>query len=191
MMKKRTGVTVLLLMLTLMMVLVSGIPAQAAGKKKKAMKAYRKFLEQSPSDVMWGTVYLNKDSIPDLVTYTSLVPIGKPHVYTYRKNKVVAASYSAASYCYSQYYKKKGVVVGAPIRKGDWEYDFKDYCSIDLKKTASGSYMNVKVIGSWEDGKYFRPDSKAPAGRTQMKKSAFMKMLKKKVGNTKPKKIKY
>ena len=73
MMKKKTKVTLLLLSLTLMMMLPFGISAQAAGKKTKACKAYRKFLEKSNSDVMWGTAYLNNDTIPDLSAWRTVI----------------------------------------------------------------------------------------------------------------------
>ena len=191
MMKKKTIVTFLLLSLTLMMMLPFGISAQAAGKKTKACKAYRKFLEKSNSDVMWGTAYLNNDTIPDLVTYTAFAPIGKPMVYTYRKNKVVKVSLSMANSYYSHYYKKKGVVLNVPVYKKDWPYDFKEYCTFNFKKTATARNNNVKAVCYQEDKKYYKPDQKSETGWTQIKKAEFSKLLKKKVGNAKPKKIKY
>ena len=196
-MKKKTKLTLLLLSITVMMLAFGG-SAQAASKKAKALKAYDKFLserEKAPGSLsnMWGLAYLNKDNIPELLTYQASLPgTGKPCIYTYKKNKVVFVSFNASGCYYSHYYKKRGVAVSIPVPVAGYKdtSGFKGYYTCNFKKAVSDRFFNLTVICEKDGGKYYKP-GKGDSGRAEISKSAFNKLLKAKVGKAKTTKVKY
>ena len=93
---------------------------QAASTKTKALKAYKKFLSRnitwdgemkesvSPESCEFALVYIDKDSVPELVVFSDEVAAmaGSGQLYAYKNGKVrrVEGLYSNFSY-----YKKAGV----------------------------------------------------------------------------------
>lgn len=116
-----------------MLVLSLPLTASAASNKKKAVKAYKKFLSKStitltrPSKtkvnskkIKFATAYLDGDNIPELIidrTATlAKMPWGSPQfspnayaVFTYKKGKVKQIGYANSNYQVTQYYKNKGI----------------------------------------------------------------------------------
>ena len=194
-MKKKT----IMILSVFLIILCFAFPAQAASKKTKALKAYKKYLEKYEKDCKkdgfstnaFGIAYINNDNIPDLVMYRPEFPsMGKPSIYTYKKNKVVCLSLSPASCYYTKYYKKKGAVISVLVKDDNWNY--RDYSFFDFKKTGTDSVShNISFALSQEDGKYYKFNLKSDKERKQITKKEFNSLLKKKVGKAKAKKIKY
>ena len=175
-MKKRTRMS--LLLLTLIMLFAFSGTASAASTKSKAMKAYKTKLasiqeQEKPGKSYFAIVYLDNNSTPEIVTYSSLG--GKPRILTYRKGKVAEYS-SYANTKFTNYYKKKSVLREKAFYK-DW-----DFSGYDKVKVSSAK---LSPITSYMGGKYYNSSDK------EITKAKSQGLLKKLVGSTKATKIKY
>ena len=175
-MKKRTRMSFLLL--TLILLFAFSGTATAASTKSKAMKAYKSELaaiqkQAKPGKTYFAIIYLDNDSIPEVVTYSSLG--GKPRILTYYKGKV-KDYFSPANTKYTYYYKKKAV-----LREKAFYKDF-NYFSYDKVKLSTGK---ITYFTYYMDGKYYNSNEK------KITKAKSQELLKKRVGSTKATKIKY
>lgn len=190
-------------MLLMAAVLVSGREAEAASKKKAALKAYTSFL--SGKSINWDgalvplskcsftLAYIDKDTVPELVVcsnYNTSHAAGYYRLYTYKKGKVVFVDNLMDGF---SYYKKKGVYCGYHAGTGGEETY---YHKFSKAKTTYKLYMMDErslafdVNGDGKIGRCYEKVTKArnPYYRSATKKitkSEFNKQLKKLVGKTK------
>lgn len=184
----QTGKKVLLLLCLVMLAQVAApMPAQAAvSKKTKALGAYKKFLAKNEKkDSRFSIIYLDKDSVPELV-------YSEPdnllyEVYTWKNNKIkkiFKASKSVSNrYKITGYYKKKGV------------YTAKGYSgAVGMEAKYYFTYKNGKYVPTWDIYTSFgeKEYHKRSGNRiTEITSSQLNKALKKKTGKTKVTKISY
>lgn len=133
-MKRRKGY---LLCLVLLLLCLLPLPAQAASKKSKALKAYRNFLsgekvawdvgvssyKVSASQCYFALAYVDGDSVPELIIYNDSGEV--PHIagygrmFTYRGGKLKSvASLDMNKGRQLTYYKKKGIFTDIYVGSG-------------------------------------------------------------------------
>lgn len=160
----------------------------AASKKDKALKAYRKYLEKEEKKAgsmisKWSLAYLDKDDIPEMVTYYSILGHGaKPCIFTAKNGKVKQVSFSAANGYGTHYYKKKGIV---RYSSDSWEWE--EYCKVNFKSKELMSALDS--IAVMENGKYYKDNGSGE--RTQITKKQYTALVRKQIGTAKAVKLKY
>lgn len=171
---------------------MSGVTsAHAASTKAKAIKAYKQFLEKTDSKYSFSTIYLDKDSVPELLVHEYLVNVG--YVYTYKNGKVVQAGGTGKAPVY--YYKKKGIITsgwqfsgGSSGETATAYYQLKgkklNLVLADVKKAAL-------VNKEWTTVAEYRQYTNASGAYTKTEKKAFNKALKKLTGSRQKVRIKY
>lgn len=188
--RKRLLILIMPVVLALMLVVLALLPAnvQAAGKKAKAVKAYQNYMEKQSGSSKFALVYLDKDSVPELIYAVPNQFIYK--IYTWKSGKmklVYSCNYSnkdtSNGHNISYYYRKKGVFVskaytGAVGCSGRlyFQYNGKKYKNTLCKSTYPGGSNYQKVTGS----KF-----------SAITSAQFKKQLKSAVGSKKMTKIKY
>ena len=206
--RKKTAVIVLILVMTLLT--AGSMTAHAAGSKKKALAAYKTFLEQnmvqrnargaitnaSTAITRFAIIYLDKNSVPELIVEKSGLMMS-PFVYTWKNGKMTALSssnFSASETVYG-YYKKKGCLVMSYESNGYPYHSFiNDYAVIKGKKLIRR--LRKQYLGTASkavEGPNYSYNSKNTTDSSPSKKitkSSFNSKLKKIVGSKKMVKIK-
>lgn len=183
----------------------------AASQKSKAIKAYKQFLSKSSitwtegytnvaaSDCKFALVYIDKDSVPELVLKTDAVSHAEGYyqLYTYKNGKVKRLAYLKDGF---SYFKKKGVfrtTYGPMMGEQSFEY-YK--MSKNSYSYVGGWIKSCWVNGEWrEDGtyeyNYYKALNKVKdcnnARTKEISKKQFQKELKKLVKSTKESKPKF
>lgn len=183
--------------LFLLILAAAAAPAEvhAASQKAKAVKAYKNML--SKQIIHWGdnkdfdipvkncvfaTVYIDKDSVPELIVHSPDIPHWSDCSVLYRyKNGKVQEVKSFSSDDRFSYYKKKGVFVGSDLSSGIYK---SVYYQMAEGKAAAKLTMNKNVGGI--GGKW----TKYYSGKKQLTKRQFNKSLKKMAGSRKQTKVK-
>lgn len=132
---------------------------QAASAKSKALKAYKQFLSKniewdgafdreswdikesvSPEECEFALVYVDKDSVPELVVFTDNVAFSayRGHLYTYKNGKVRLVECMRSGF---SYYKKTGIFC---------ELDSRSEFSDDIYYKLSGGKSQMKLMKSDE-----------------------------------------
>ena len=106
---------ILVVTLTLCMLFTLFAPAtnvNAASKRTKALTAYQKKLKKLDSSAYkFALVYLDKDSVPELlITPSTSVHVAAGEVYTYTGGKLKQLKYAGSDFGRLVYSKKKSVV---------------------------------------------------------------------------------
>lgn len=190
-MKKKSGITMLLLLLVMLFTLSITVTASAASYKTKAIKAYKTFLAKSKirvnngygneslstSKLKFALVYLDNDTIPELIAYDLHGGTWYRHfIFAYKKGKVKQISQMNSNYFAVKYYKKKGVLC----------------CQ---QCDGKNEYYYVRVKGTKRTDILYKRGSKyykcVGYNRKSVTKSKFNSLLKKYVGSTKTTKIRY
>lgn len=183
---------------------------EAASQKSKAIKAYKQFLSKSSitwtedytdvpsSDCKFALVYIDKDSVPELVLKCDGVSHAEGYyrLYTYKNGKVKELAWLKDSF---SYFKKKGVfrtTYGPMMGEQSFEY-------YKMSKS-SYSYVGGWIKSWWVNGEwrengpyeyhYYKAMNKVEdcnSARTkEISKKQFQKELKKLVKSTKESKAK-
>lgn len=177
------------MVLLLLILAAAAAPAnvQAASQKAKAVKAYKNML--SKKTMHWGnnkdfdipvkncvfaTVYIDKDSVPELIVHSPDIPHWSDCsvLYRYKNGKVQEVKSFSADDRFS-YYKKKGVFVGSDLSSGIVK---SVYYQLSKGKASAKLTVNKNVEGI--GGKW----TKYYSGKKQVTKSQFNKSLKKMAG---------
>lgn len=169
----------------------------AASKKSKALKAYKKVL--SKKSIKWdgqkvslkhtrfGLAYVDKDKVPELFVDSwgnTCHAQGYFALYKYKKGKVVFVRAMDDI----KVYPKKSFVDFIHSGTGGYEH----YYTI-ISGTKAKNYIHHTVYPSGTGTKLYYAKFKSPTSynETKISKKKFNSLLKKKVGKTKAKKIKY
>lgn len=182
----KAGKCIILLLMMLAFVMLP-VNAQAASKKAKALKAYGSYMAGMESGSKFAVLYLNNDSVPELIYAVPNQFIYR--IYTWKSGKmkrVLNWNYSqnpSNGYDIKQYYKKKGVIVadgytGAVGMEAKYYfiYNGKKYKEKLCKTIYFGNTSYMKKQGS---------------GMKSISASQFKKLLKNAVGSKKATKIKF
>ena len=168
-----------------LLIMCSSMPAFAASKKSKAVKAYRAYLETQGEGAHFDLIYLNSDSVPELVV--------DQDIYTYKSGKMVKMDPSISMYWPGSYYKKKGLIVYGYAHGGYYPSQFQRYMKMSGKKLVFKLEIGKFGETSFTTGKVkwttsYSVQTSGSNGK-KVKKAAFNKALKKLVGSKKPAKI--
>lgn len=153
------------------------LTVNAASQKQKALKAYDKFMASQGSNVRFAIVYIDNDSVPELIRKCN-GSFGL-RVYTYKNNRVTGLYSTWENDDYSEttafaYYPKKSLF---RIRSG-LMFDCYDYYTLK-------NGQETIVLGYNQIGEYYRFNKGDKYNRTDISKKEFQKRLKKLVGNKK------
>lgn len=209
-MKHHLSKKLLIILALAALLLAPASTANAAGKKSKALKAYKTFLSKSAA--AWGgssgtsvalrkckfaLAYIDKDSVPELILYSgsNSHADGYYALYTYKNGRVTYVNNLMDGFAY---YKKKGLYCSIHSGTGGYETY---YHKLSSGKTAYKLYSQDETTINWDlnrDGKITVNYRKVTKAKTPMytsttkaiTKSAFQKQLKKLVGSTKKTTIK-
>lgn len=176
--------------------------AEAASAKTKAIQAYKKILSRkninwgvsyrfpvSTKDCSFSLVYLNKDSIPELVVYNiTNVPhaAGYGQLYTYYKGRVRLVTGLNVNDGTFRYYKKKSVFIDDYTGMGITSYTYNKF-----SKTKASPFLNYEknfnpyAVKKLTYSKYSK-NRWIPTSKTY-----FKKQLKRYVKSTKVSKTKF
>lgn len=174
---KKTLKKLVLLMMAFTFMFSLNLTVSAASQKQKALKAYANFMASQGSNVRFAIVYIDNDSVPELIRECNR-SFGL-RVYTYKNNKVTGLYSNWDSNGYSEttafaYYPKKSLF---RIRSGTM-FDCYDYYTLkNGKETIALGYNQI--------GEYYRFNKGNTFDRTDISKKEFQKRLKKLVGNKK------
>ena len=161
------------LMLTLCLTCL--LPVQAASAKSMALDAYRAYMERQYSSLEFGLIYLDKDSIPELV-------LSNGAIYTYKKASGMSLLQDDHEFDYQKYYKKKGVIYSDIIPGAVMDYDVGYY-----SRVSGGKLVRLCSFDHYNSGKWVYYNTKYK----KISKTKFNSLIKKRVGNKKATKIKY
>ena len=211
-MKKKTFLTALTMLILSAALLIPVQSTQAASAKSKAITAYKKFLSQKT--IPWGNdayytavpakncsfslIYIDNNSVPELViTNTQDIThiAGFGVIYTYRNGKMQLVQNTQLDGKF-YYYKKKGIYASSYLSSGIVNYTYSKLSK--GKATAKLSKQTNTNFGKTTTEYYKISSSKM----TKLTKSKFNKSLKNLVGskkrstakfykNTKAKRTKY
>lgn len=197
-MKRITGkivksVAFVFCMVLLGQMLLPAAQVQAASRKSKALKAYKNYMQKQSKDSIFAVLYLDKDSVPELIYYLPSKEIYK--IYTWKNNQMKRV-YSFDLYSgempeghrITHYYKKKGAFitiphVGVAGCSGENYYVYKNNKYVP----ALGRTKSPEGVKYWR----YKPGKYSKYTPTAITKSQFHKALKKQVGTKKATKIKY
>ncbi|MCD8019572.1 MAG: hypothetical protein LUF92_08335 [Clostridiales bacterium] len=171
---------VALLTMVCAIVLLLPVQTQAASAKKKALKAYKTFLSKQGSstsydDITFSIIYLNNDSVPELVFCKDTVET----IYTY-KNGAMKVIGNGSTDSVLGYYKKTGIVK----HQGSF---YERYERMKSGKLADYLYVNYN-FGTTNKNTYYKYSGSL---RQQITNKKYQKLLKKYVGSKKLKTVKY
>lgn len=161
--------------MALLLCAAGGMKVQAASAKAMAKTAYNSYMAGAHSNLKFALIYLDKDSVPELV-----VSDGK--IYTYKKASGMVLLQDDYEFDYQKYYKKKGVIYSDIIPGAVMDYDVGYYQRVKGKKLATIVSFNHFRSGKWE---YFNSKYK------KINKNQFKSLIKKYAGSRKLTKIKY
>ena len=182
------------LLLSLVLIFLLSVPTLAASKKKKAMKAYARFLSKSilyqdryhegrssfqinlkSPYCRCSIIYLNKDSIPELmIMHPSSHAAGYGSLYTYYKGNVRFVSKIDSP---GGYYKKKAVLPDAYSNQGTINITYYYFNGKNLTPILyQGGHLDYNDNVSW---RYFNKKHK------QISRSKFNVLLKKRIKRAK------
>ena len=205
-MKRKKSIVMCLLLLVLLAFPVS---AQAASQKKKALKAYEKFLTKETVGFLDGggellnvpmaacrfaLAYVDNNSVPELVVYSPEIEkldwggglkyggdyYGCYIVYTYKNGKVKRTARTQLVK-FAGYYKKEGVLAERYTIKGGLKENHYILKKGKLKEAFSRSK------GAHSKNRIYRNDMK----QTVISKAAYEKGLKSLTGGRKLTKVKF
>lgn len=204
--KKKKSIVMCLLLLVVLSLPVS---AQAASQKKKALKAYEKFLTKetvgfldgggasedvSMAECRFALAYIDDNSVPELVIYSPEIEkldwdgglkyggdyYGCYTVYTYKNGKVKRTAHTQLVK-FAGYYKKEGVVSERyTIKNG-----LKENCYILRKGKLKEAFSKAKNTRSKKG--IYRNEMK----QTAISKAAYEKGLKSLTGGKRITKVKF
>jgi len=173
----------------LMMLCLSFSLSAQASQKSKALKAYKSFLAKQKAEFSFSLIYLDKNSVPELILQEHRFNVG--YVYTYKNGKVTPANGTGKSPF--AYYKKKGILIsgwrfggGSSVESATAYSRLKDgKVSLALADVTKSSYKNGSLVNTQEYRKYTDDSGK------YILISNLKSELKKIVGTRKKTKIKY
>ena len=189
-------------MLLCMLLLAMAAPVSAATQKAKAMKAYRNFLSEKKialkvilgedeasakfkTDKMkFAIIYLNKDSIPELVIDNSANNSGNYYspfgtaIFTWADGEVQQVYIQDSYYQLRKYYRKKGVLM------------FVNRAKSSLMVTARIADDEATVVAVKDGSRLYGPDYFAGKAK-KISKAQYHKLIKKVIGSRKAVKINY
>ena len=176
-----------MLVLSFIIACMAVMPAGAASQKQQALQAYETFLSSQSSYMSFSLIYLDKNSVPELVFGHEL--------YTFKNGQMVKIqNYLSPMYMPSLYFKKTGVIVIWYAHGGFAPSSFDRYCKLKSGKLEGKLEIEGAAEMNSKTGKYkwaYAYNSlKNGKTKTFKNKSAFNKALKKLVGNKKKTKIK-
>ena len=168
-------------MLVLFFALIPQMNTEAASTKKKALNAYKTFMEYGRSENgrslrKFGTALITKDNVPELICDDSIWT----YVYTFKNGKMKLI-YEGESYNVYTYYKKKNMIVEFYAHRGLYNDHYLKY--------SNGSFSEVLHKESYGSGgaTYYKCKGYK---ETKIKKSKFNSLLKSYKGSAKETKIK-
>lgn len=186
-MKKRTLIK-RTLMITLIIMLMLTVPALAASKKKKALKAYRKYLSKSAVTVKecgiktrveperFAVIKLNGDKVPELIILSN----GRLYFFCYKKGKIRQIGNTGIFGSGAGYYPARQLIRGTSIAGVGASSE--NYTQINVKK------LKITYCSSAIYGMNFR-DYRV-LGRT-VSYSSYLSYIRKLTGPVREKKISY
>ena len=201
-MKKRRNRAFLTGMLLCLLLLAAAVPASAATQKAKAFKAYREFLSEKKialkvilgednasakfrtEKMQFAIVYLNRDSIPELVVDNSANISGNYYspfgtaIFTWKNGEVQQIFIQDTYYKIRKYYKKKNVFVAVNQAKSS------------LSVTARIGDEDAKVIAVKDGSKMYGADYFAGRAK-KISKAEYHRLIKHYTGSRKVSKITY
>ena len=181
---KRSG-KLFFVLLVASLVLSMTMPASAASKKKKAMKAYSTYMAGLPSSYEFDVVYITKDSVPELVVRRSY---SDKSLYTYKNGRISEIELEMSAYV-SAYYKKKGVLVYFFAHGGSSPLNYTEYYKIVSGRMVPKLRFEKAGQLNFKTGKYswekVYSKIRANGQSVKIKKSAYKKALKKLIGSRK------
>jgi len=177
-----------LILLFCLITCMTCMSASAASGKKQALQAYDTFLAGKSSYLSFGVIYLDKNSVPELV-------FGH-EIYTFKNGQMVKIKNELSTfYMPSAYYKKKGVMVISYAHGGYMPSSYERFCKLKSEKLEGKLEIEGVTEMDRSTGKYkkwsYAYNSLNGLKSTSFKnKAAFNKALKKLVGSKKKTKIK-
>lgn len=181
--KRKSWKNILMLLCVALLagILLPGVQTEAASKKTKALKAYKKLLASdsiefssrgsvNPSDYSFALVYIDNNSVPELVIWGN-----QPHslyaVYTYKNGKAKFLQNTGDGF---GYYKKKGIFAGGLFSSYACENYFKLSAGKSIKRFSITEYNGFASYQRYQSNK-----------EVSITKAKFKRQLKKLVGSTK------
>ena len=173
------------------LVLAMSVPAFAASKKKKALRAYNAYMAGLPSSYEFDVVYITKDSVPELMVRRSY---SSKSLFTFKNGRMSEIELTMPYYV-SGYYKKRGVIVNFFAHGGYSPLRYTEYYKISSGKMVPKLRYEKAGQLNFSTDKYswnqvyskFRANGQA----VSIKKAKYKSLLKKMVGSRKKLTFKY
>lgn len=183
----------MMLVMALMVCMISPVTStevKAASTATKAKNAYKKMMT-SGKTITWGQykrklsvknceykyIYLNNDSVPELVVTSNEAAHAEGYyqIYRYSKGKVKYVGNVGDTLAF---YKKKGIIAKCYGNMGTWERKYYKYSSGKLTSVKLKTYSEYDFNKQAMKNKYYYNGKKVA-------KATFTSKLKKYVGKTK------
>lgn len=198
---RHSSIISFLLIVALLVTMIPAIPAEAASKKTKALRAYKKLLSQKtvcvmPRGIKYGSksgsykfykpskaqkvefmvAYIDKDDVPELILREPDTGYG---IWTYKNGKMVNLDWSGYFSKPYGYYRKKGIFVEKHLTD---ENPWYEYFS-KIPNTVREVFLEIEHYAGKKEAEYYIRGDKVT-------KSKFEKKLKSYVGSRKLEKVK-
>ncbi len=150
--------------------------ADAASKRAKAVKAYKKYLKNKTEYSQFSLIYLDNNNVPELLAKSG----DMVSILTYYKGKV-KDTYYVSNLMYTangkfDYYKKTGVIRRGGVSEG--------YSTVGYPKLSKGKMKST--VYAFYDMRTGKAKAYYKANNKKISKSKFKSLIKK---NTKGKKV--
>lgn len=146
-------------------------PANAASKRTKALKAYKRFLKKNKNYNRFALIYLDKDKTPELLVSTNYIV----SLYSYSKGKIIdSLTTNHIEYTNNKflYYKRSGFFKSEYMRAGIYTKGYTKVVKGKIKSIIG--YRQDSMTGKKE---YYKLNSNSK--RSKVKSSVYKNYVKK------------